>query len=96
MYRADCLPCFMVCRKSAIDKLIGLGKDSQELPGHITLSGVGDNRTICQHGVYKISLPLSGGKEAFMSGLFLDKVTGKFLMFPLRRVEGDIKNSVRL
>ena len=49
-------------RNRQFDKLIGLGKANQELPGPITLSGVGDNKTICQHGVYKISLPLSGGK----------------------------------
>ena len=47
--------------------------------------------TICQHGVYKISLPLSGGKEAIMSDLCLVKVICNFPMFPLRRVEGDIK-----
>ena len=46
----------LVCKKSAIDKLIGLGKASHELLGPITFSGVGDNKTICQHGVYKISL----------------------------------------
>ena len=80
----------LVCKKSAIDKLIGLDKASPELHGPIPLSGVGDNKTICQHGVYKISLPSRGGKEAIMSGLCLDKVTGKFPMFPLR-VEGDIK-----
>ena len=34
----------LVCKKSAIDKMIGLGKASQELPGSITLSGVGDRR----------------------------------------------------
>ena len=30
----------LVCKKSAIDKLIGLGKGSRELPGPIILSGV--------------------------------------------------------
>ena len=47
----------LVCKKSAIDKLVTLGI----LPGSITLSGVGDKKTVCQEGVYKIiMLPLCG------------------------------------
>ena len=61
------------------------------LPGPITLSGVGDNKTVCQDGVYKINLPLFKGKEATMSGLCLDKVTGSFPEFSLKTVKKDIK-----
>ena len=81
----------LVCKKSAIDKLVNMGRANQELPGPITLSGVGDKKTVCQDGVYKISLPLEGGKEAVMSGLCLDKVTGTFPVFPLGRVEDEIE-----
>ena len=81
----------LVCKKSAIDKLVKIGRASQELPGPITISGVGDQKTICQDGVYRISLPLCGGKEANLSGLCLNKVTGTFPVFPLGRVESDIK-----
>ena len=83
----------LVCKKSAIDTSISLGKASQEFPGPITISGVGDNKTICNDGVYKISLPLCGGKEAIMSGICLEKVTGKFPIFSRQSVEDDIKYS---
>ena len=83
----------LVCKKSAIDISMSLGKASQEFLGPITISGVGDNKTICNDGVYEISLPLCGGKEAIMSGICLEKVTDKFPIFPLRSVEDDIKYS---
>ena len=81
----------LVCKKSAVDKLAALGRAERLLPGPITLSGVGDKKTICQEGVYKITLPLSDGSEATMSGLCLDRVTGKFPEFSLKLAENDIK-----
>ena len=83
----------LVCKKSAIDTLMSLGKAPQEFPGPITISDVRDNKTICNDGVYKISMPLCGGKEAIMSGICFEKVTLKFPIFPLRSVEDDIKYS---
>ena len=85
----------MVCKKSAIDKLIGMGRASLVLPGPITLSGVGDKKTVCKEGVYKITLPLSNGGEATISGLCLDRVTGMFPVFSLKQVENDIKGHYR-
>ena len=85
----------LVCRKLAIDKLITLGRANRVLPGPITLSGVGDKKTGCQEGVYKIMLPLSAGGNATMSGLCLDKVTGKFHKFSLKKVEDDIRGHYR-
>ena len=81
----------LICKKSAVDKLASLGRAELLLPGPITLSGVGDKKTICQEGVYKITLPLSDGSEATMSGLCLDRVTGKFPEFSLKLAENDIK-----
>ena len=81
----------LVCKKSAVDKLAALGRAERLLPGPITLSGVGDKKTICKEGVYKITLPLSDGSEATMSGLCLDRVTGKFPEFSLKLAENDIK-----
>jgi hypothetical protein len=82
----------LVCKKSAIDKLVSLGRASRELSGPITLSGVGDKKTVCRDGTYKITLPLNTGKQATMSGLCLDKVTGKFPVFSLKTVEDDVKD----
>ena len=85
----------LVCKKSAIDKLVSQGRASCVTPGPITLTGVGDNKTVCQEGVYKITLPLLKGKEATMSGLCLDKVTGSFPEFSLKTVEKDIQEHYR-
>ena len=59
----------LVCKKSAIDKLMRIGRAKQEIPGTNVLSGVGENKVVCKEGIYKINLPLDGGSEAIMSGV---------------------------
>ena len=78
-------------KKSAIDKLVAMGRACQLFPGPIILSGVGDNKTICDHGVYKISLPLPNGENAVMSGICLDTVTSSFPSYPLGVAEEEIR-----
>ena len=82
-------------KKSAIDTLASLGRAHQVLPGPITLSGVGDNKTVSAHGIYNILLPLDQGGDASMCGICLDKVTGKFPTFHLKQVEKEIKQYCR-
>ncbi len=48
----------LVCRKSAIDALAGEGLISNVVAGPITISGVGDNRTVSEHGIFKVTLLL--------------------------------------
>ena len=38
-------------RRSAVDSLQSLGRAKQEIPGPITLSGVGDQKLVCEDGV---------------------------------------------
>jgi len=82
----------MICKKSAIDKLARLGRASQIHPGPINISGVGNNKTVSKDGVYTVTLPMGEGQEAVMSGVCLNKVTGKFPVFSLGNAERDIRN----
>ena len=69
---------------------MSIGRAKQELPGPIVLSGVGDNKVVCKEGIYKINLPLDGGREATMSGVCLDTVTAEFPVYPLGIVGREI------
>ena len=51
----------LICKKSAIDRLTQLGRATQVQPGPITISGVGDTQTVCENGIYTVSLPLASG-----------------------------------
>ena len=79
----------LVCKKRDID---ALGPRANiETPGPITLRGVGDTRTISEHGIYKIILPLADRKTALLCGLVLDQVT---CTFPTYKFEGKVKDDI--
>ena len=82
----------LICKKSAINRLAKLGRATQIKPGPITISGVGDTQTVCEDGIYTVSLPLANGGDAVMQGLCLDKVTGDFPKFSLKNAEKTIRN----
>ena len=42
----------LVVKKSAIDILLSMGHAKPEIPGTITLTGVGDQKVVCKDGVY--------------------------------------------
>ena len=67
----------MVIRKSAVD-MMQSGRTELLASGPITYSGIGDNKSVCTHGVYSVQLPLLDGHEATSSGLCLDKITANF------------------
>ena len=76
----------LVARKSAIDVLASMGRAKREIPGPITLSGVGDQIVVCKDGMYSLKLPLCNGQDAIASGLGVNKITAKFTKYPLREV----------
>ena len=82
----------MVIKKSAVDILLKLGRANLVDPGPIHLSGVGGQKSICEHGEYSVRLPLKSGEEANISGLCLDQVTSEFPRYPLRKVTGQLRN----
>ena len=74
----------VIIKKSAVDCLMRLGGAKLEVPGPITLPGVGDTKSICEHGAYSVRLPLKGGggRDAVLSGLCLEKCTAEFQSYP--------------
>ena len=80
----------LVARKGAVDELAKIKRATNIVPGPIVLTGVGDNKSVCDHGAYKIRLPLHNGNDVNMSGLCLDKVTSQFPTYHLNEVENDI------
>ena len=81
----------LVVKKSAIDILLSMGRAKHEIPGPITLTGVGDQKVVCKDGVYSLKLPLCNGQEAVVSGLCVNKITAEFPKYPLRDVETDFR-----
>ena len=83
--------CFdLRCRKGAVDELQKMGRANNEVPGPITITGVGDNKAICQYGIYRLRLNLHDGKDINVSGVCLDKVTTEFPKYNLDEVQKDI------
>ena len=56
-------------RKDCVDKLMQIGRAVKEYDGPITLNGVGNQKSICQYGIYSIHIPLKDGTEAKISGV---------------------------
>ena len=67
-----------------------MGRINKIFDGPLTISGVGDNKTISQHGVYNVRIPLHNGNDANLSGVCLDKITGDIPTYLLKNVEHDL------
>ena len=80
----------LVINKESCDKLKSVGRAKLEFPGPIVLNGVGNQESICEHGVFSIRLPLGDGREARMCGVCVDSITAPFPKYPLKKVEEDI------
>ena len=65
----------LVVKKSAIDILLSMSRAKHEIPGPITLTGVGDQKVVCKNGVYSLKLPLCNGEEAVVNGLCVNRIT---------------------
>ena len=83
------------CREfvSRYDAICHLGSRAhEELPGPITLGGVGGLTTQSPHGIFSVTLPLGNGKDATLTGACMEMITETFPMYHLKgRVEADIK-----
>ena len=60
----------LVSKKEAIDKLEVIGRASSQLPGPITLFGVGNQKSESTHGIYSVRLPLFDGIYSVRLPLF--------------------------
>ena len=86
----------LVCRKSAIDALARVDRASNIVSGPITISGVGDNRTVSEHGIFKVTLPLGHDREAVLCGTCLDTVTAPFPDCYVRSFEAEVREICRM
>ena len=80
----------MGAKRSAIEKLERIGHAKQVLSGPITISRVGDQKSVCHDEVYSIRFPLVGGENSIVSRLCMSKVTTDFPVYPLRKVENNL------
>ena len=85
----------MVKRK-AVYLLAKLGLAKNTVEGPIILSGVGDHKSVTDHGRFQITLPLHNGKNVELNGICLDKLTSTFPEIPLLAAEEDIKKDAVL
>ena len=86
----------IVVKKSAMDALKRIGRAQLEIPGPIGMSGVGDQKSSSEYGVYSVVLPLKGGENAVFSGVCMDRVTMAFPTYELKDVENDIRSQCKL
>ena len=79
-----------VLMKMAVDKLVAEKRGKQTVKGPITLYGVNEQKSTCEHGKYQIALPLHDGQTARIHGICVDKITSTFPIYPLHEIEKDI------
>ena len=80
----------MVCKKSAIDLLDKQNRTENIVKGPLVIGGVGDLKSVSDHGRFRVTITLYDGKSANLSGICLDKITSTFPLYPLAEVEKDI------
>ena len=87
----------MVVKKKAVDLFLAkLGLAKNIVEGPIILSGVGDHKSVTDHGRFQITLPLHNGKNVELNGICLDKLTSTFPEIPLLAAEEDIQKDAVL
>ena len=81
----------LVVRRSAVDKLLELGRAKLAIPGPLQIVGVGDQKSFAE-GMFFICLPLYDGSNVTLSGVCLPKITSEFPTYDLQSVEADLKS----
>ena len=81
----------MVVSKKAADLLTKVGKARNISKKTVSLTGIGDLKTVGSHGRFQITLPLHNGREVRLSGACLDKITSCFPTYPLDKVGEELR-----
>ena len=68
----------LVCNKEAVTRLENMGRANKVLDRPLTITGVGDQKIVCENGLYSIKIPLYNGKDVNLSGICVEKITGEF------------------
>ena len=83
-----------IVTKTCADRLVAKGLATLEIPGPIDLWGVNNQKSVCVHGIYIITVPFGVGQEAKFRAMCLDEITVPFPKYPLKGVEDDIRTKV--
>ena len=81
----------MVVSESAVDLLSSIGRAKQLTKGPLIITGVADQKSVCEKGTFSLCLPLWDGGNAVMSGLCIPKITATLPNFKLAQVEADLR-----
>ena len=82
-----------ISEKNATDILVSEGRAEQTLKGPLTLYGVNEQKSVCEHGKYKIALPLRNGNDARIEGICVDKITETMPTYPLTQINNDLNSA---
>ena len=82
-------------KKSAIDKLVGIGRAKQIVSGPLEIMGVGDQKSFSDDGFYSVCLALHTGSNVVLGGLGRPEITAQFPIYDLRVVEKDLQSRCR-
>ena len=78
-----------ISRRQAVKQLKTRAK--QVYAGPIQTSGVGNQVSTSNNGIYSVNLPLANGEDATMIGVCMDKLTHDF---PMYKLNGDVINDI--
>ena len=53
----------LVSRRGAVSILEKMERACPEIPGPLVITGVGNHKTVCEHGVYKLKITWYDGKD---------------------------------
>ena len=90
-YDSGCMNC--VTKKEAVDIFLSEGRAEQTVKGPLTLYGVNEQKSVCEYGKFKITLPLNNGKDAIIHGICVDKITETMPTYPLTRIKSDLDSA---
>ena len=77
-------------RRRAINMLVSLGRAVNTASEPLEIEGVAGQRSLCEYGKYKISLPGHDGTNVEIEGICMEMVTAEFPRYPLETVKDDI------
>ena len=81
-----------IINKNCADRLVSKGLARLEIPGPIDLWGVNNQKSVCEHGMYIVTVPYGNGQNAKFRAICLDEITVPFPRYPLKNVENDIRS----
>ena len=82
--------CRHFCSRHEAVKRLG-ARAVETRPGPVMIGGVCGMTSTTPYGIHEVKLPLANGKDATMSGVCLERITEKFPLYPLDRIESDIR-----